>query len=260
MLGFFTSKPLLDEGTTQWLYDAYAWALAAFDARHFRERTELITPTDRHFPDRAGQPGEAAAQVFARVQDHAGMRQWPCALLAYEQGDPLPALPALAIEGGPRGDGGRVVTGNGEPVRIAYDPQLARNPGLMVAYFAQSLAGLLEHGATQPPPGGEDYRRHATDLLAIFLGFGLFMANNAFSVQRGGCGGCGGSTQAFGSLTEDEMTYALAIFCMLKDLPAAAAEPHLKKTLQPFFRKAMKEVAGMDEEIGRLRGLYSSGG
>lgn len=252
MLGFFAQKPLLDEGTTQWLFDAYAWALEQFDSRLFLQRTELVTPTDKYFPDRSDNALEMANGVFARVLGYAGMQQWPCSLTLYQQGEPLPALPTLAVEGTPRGGDCRITTVTGEPVSIAFDPSLARKPELMVAFFARELGGVLGRSVAQPPPGGEEYRGHAADLLAIFMGFGLFMANNAFSVQRGGCGGCGGSTQVFGALTEDEMTYALAIFCTLKSLDGNEVEPHLKKTLQPFFRKAMKEVSTLENEIGRL--------
>ena len=88
------------------------------------------------------------------------------------------------------------------------------------------------------------------------MGFGLFLANSALTVCRGGCSGCGTSVQTLGYLTEDEFVYALAIFCVLKDIQNTEVEPHLKKTLRPFFRMAVKEIRKTRaDDILRLKSL-----
>jgi hypothetical protein len=62
--------------------------------------------------------------------------------------------------------------------------------------------------------------------------------------------------QALGYLTEEEFAYALAIFCVLKNIPGGEIEPHLKKTLRPVYRKAVKEITtSRAGEIQRLREL-----
>jgi hypothetical protein len=48
--------------------------------------------------------------------------------------------------------------------------------------------------------------------------------------------------QTLGYLTEDQFVYALAIFCVLKNIENEEVEPHLKKTLRPFFKMAVKEI------------------
>jgi hypothetical protein len=88
------------------------------------------------------------------------------------------------------------------------------------------------------------------------MGFGLFLANSAMTACRGGCSGCGTSLQKLGYLTEDEFVYALAIFCALKDIQNVEVEPHLKKALRSFFRKAIKEIRETrSDDILRLKTL-----
>ena len=42
-------KACLDEETTLWLFDTFAWALRNLDARVFYDETILVTPSNQHF-------------------------------------------------------------------------------------------------------------------------------------------------------------------------------------------------------------------
>lgn len=254
MFGLFSSKPLLDESSVQWLFEAYAWALRSFGSDIFHEDTILVTPTDRHFPARANSAEEMASTAFGRVMAYAGMQNWPCELVQLAPGANPVVTPSIAIRHAPRGPAAIVsVTGETKSLPIAFDPQHIRKPHVLIAIFAQQLAYHLGRAAGEGPPGGEELRGPAADLLAIFMGFGLFLANSALTVCRGGCSGCGTSVQSLGYLTEDEFAYALAIFCALKNIRNEEVEPHLKKTLRPFYRMAVKEIGKTKaEDILRL--------
>ena len=54
----------------------------------------------------------------------------------------------------------------------------------MVATFAHELSHYLTATAPEPPPGGWDNWEFATDICASFLGFGIFVANSAFSFNQ----------------------------------------------------------------------------
>jgi hypothetical protein len=257
MLGLFRSKPVLDEDSTEWLFNAYAWALRNFGSKVFHQDTILVTPTDQHFPDKSfDTPEERIAVAFGRVRDYAGMQGWPCELTAITADmDPAPQPGISSVT--PRGPQGAVfIHAEKQSISIAFDPGMVGKPLVLIAIFAQQLAYHLGRAIDEVPPGGEDLRGPASDLLAVFMGFGLFMANSAMTACRGGCSGCGTSVQKLGYLTESEFVYALAIFCVLKDIQNAEVELHLKKTLQPFFRKAIKEIKETrGDDILQLRTL-----
>lgn len=241
MFGLFRSKPLLDESSTEWLHSAYAWAFRNFGSEVFHKDTILVTPTDRYFPDKSlSSAEERASAAFARVRAYAGLQDWPFELVALTSDMPPP--PAI-FSAQPRGPQSAVsIEGAKQSIQIAYDPAMIRNPLFLIAAFAQQLGYHLGRAVEEIPPGGEELRGPASDLLAVFMGFGLFLANSALTVCRGGCSGCGTSVQTLGYLTESEFVYALAIFCAKKNIQNKEVELHLKKTLRPFFRKAVKEI------------------
>ncbi|MHB1292408.1 MAG: hypothetical protein ACYCY5_09510 [Sulfuricella sp.] len=243
MFGLFRSKPLLDEDSTEWLFNAYAWALRNLGSEVFHEGVILVTPTDRHFPDQSlDTTKERVAAAFVRVRAYAGMQDWPCELTALTS-DMNPAPPLAIPSATPKGPPGAVSIKEVRPsIPIAFDPGMIRKPHVLIAAFAQQLGYHLGKAIEEGAPGGEELRGPASDLLAVFMGFGLFMANSALTVSRGGCSGCSTSVQTLGYLTEVEFVYALAIFCVLKNIQNSEVELHLKKTLRPFFRKAVKEI------------------
>ena len=256
MFGLFRSKPLLEESSTEWLFHAYAWALENFGGDIFHRDTILVTPSNRHFPEKLlATPEQKVVAAFGRVRDYAGMQGWPCELIALVP-DMEPPPPPNISSVTPRGPQGAVsIHDEKQSIPIAFDPGMVGKPLVLVAAFAQQLAYHLGRAIKKEVPGGEELRGPASDLLAVFMGFGLFQANSAMTACRGGCSGCA-PVQKLGYLTEAEFVYALAIFCVLKDIQNEEVEPYLKKTLQPFFRKAIKELnETRGDDILRLKTL-----
>jgi hypothetical protein len=260
LFDIFSKKSLLDPGTTQWLFDSYAWALKNFGTDIFYQDTILVTPTDEHFPDKIEDAEQMASKVFQRVKKYAGMENWCCELLAQEpDGNPVVA-PTIVIKNAPRGPAGTfsVTSGDQQKIIITYNPDQIGNPVMLVATFAHELGHYLSSVAKQHPPGGEALWEPATDLLATFMGFGLFLANSAFSFsQYTDVNSQGWSTQSQGYLSQYELTYALAIFCVLKDIDTSAVEKHLKSTLVSFYKKAVKEINKNQEALAILKAINS---
>jgi hypothetical protein len=252
MFGFIKSKPLLDESTSQWLFDAFAWSLRNFDPQVFYQETVLVTPSNRHFPGKENSAEGMAQLIFDQVKQYAGMSHWPCRLLnANESAVSAPAQ--VMIEGPIRGSKG-LITQSVEPAHqlaIPYNSQQLAKPEALIAQYAHTLAHYLGQTAQEPPPGGEQFWPQATELLAIFMGFGLMIANSAYTF-RGGCGSCYNPlAERSAYLSQDEATYALAIFSTLKDIPPKDVLAHLKSYLRPVFKRAAKEV----EQDARLTAL-----
>lgn len=254
-LSLFRSKPLLDEATTQWLFDCFGWALQQFDAQVFRDESVLVLPDDRFFPGRVNSVDGMANLIFDRVKEYAGVAHWPTRLVDGRQCAALPA-PKLVITGSMRGAGGVMPAEVDEAQRlqVPYDPALVNNPEAMIASLSHQLAHYLASLAQEPPPGGEQNWAQATEVLAVFLGFGVMFANSAFNVRIPRCGSCAPQPvdrQSF--LSQHDITYALAIFCVLKGIPNRAVVPYLKGSLRGFYKKAVKEVSANAAGLARLR-------
>lgn len=243
MLGLFERKPVIEPESSQWLIDHFAWSLEHFQAPLFYSETRLVLPNNACFPGRADSVEGMAQQIFDQVKVYAGVSHWPTTLVNPEI-CPITQFTQVEVKGDLRGPGGIAVadTADIERLQIPYNPQQVNNPEGMIASFAHTLAHHLGQMATSAPPSGAEYWPEITELLAIYMGFGLMFANSAFT-HRGGCGSCyNAAAVRDAALSEREATYALAIFAVLKELPSNQVTPHMKKHLRSFFRKAMKEL------------------
>lgn len=244
MFGLLKHKPLLETASTQWMLEVYAWSLKNFDADIFYQHTVLVEPSNRFFPGRENSELGMANLIFDRVKQYAAVSHWPTQVVDHascsipnagqvEIGGPLRLPDALMDES----------VSQERRLLIPYNPQQINNPEGLIATFAHTLAHYLGQMAKEPPPGGVEYWPHVTELLAIYLGFGLMFANSAYTF-RGGCGSCYNAREnrdAF--LTEQQSVYGLAIFAVLKGLPNASVTRHLKSHLRSFYKKAAKEIS-----------------
>lgn len=253
---FFRRQPLLDASSIAWQYEVFGWALRHFGTDIFQDETILVLPSNAHFPGRANSIPEMARLIFQQVQQHAGLAHWPCRVVDPGAFDPE-TRPRLVIQGALRGSRGIVPTAvsPAERLTVTYDPDMVRNPEALIGTYAHTLAHYLAALAQEAPPGGEANWPHATELLAVFMGFGVILANSAFNVPTRQCGACQGPASDRASyLSQYDITYALAIFCALKGIAPGAVTPHLKSSLRGFFRKAMKQVVASDD-LERLRAI-----
>ena len=260
-MGLFGPRFMFDEGTTDWIFDTYAWALEHLGTDVFYQFTDLVLPTDRFFPDKLEDSDDIAQHLFKRVRQHAGMDDWPCRLVAQEE-DANPVVgPALLIKGAPSGPAGTFsVSGGKTPtIEISYNPSQVRWPESLIATFAHELAHYLIHSAESLPPGGREYEEHATDLVAVFMGFGVFLANSAFTFsQYTDTDSQGWQSFGQGYLTESELTYCLAVFLHLKGIDRKFVEPHLDRSLRSVLKTATKEMKHLPDELARLRSITSN--
>ncbi|MDJ0807412.1 MAG: hypothetical protein QNJ78_11315 [Gammaproteobacteria bacterium] len=253
MFGLFEKKALLETASADWLFEAFAWSLENFDANLFYHHTQLILPTNQFFPGRVDNVDGMANLIFDRVKQYAGVSHWPTRL-ADQSSCAILNAPQVEIKGALRGPDGipdESVTEE-RRLQIPYNPQQINNPEGMIASFAHTLSHYLGQMARTPPPGGVEYWPHITELLAVYLGFGLMFANSAFTF-RGGCGSCynpHANRDAY--LSEREATYALAIFAVLKDVPNASVTGHLKSHLRGFYKKAVKEIIHRRQDLEHL--------
>ena len=257
MFGLLQKRQLLDDDSVQWLFESFAWALRNFDADVFYNETVLVIPSNDFFPGRENSVHGMASLIFEQVKGYAGLKHWPTLLLDYNNCMIEPSR--VEIRGALRGARGveqakgQELADDANRVLVTYNPDQVLNPEALIATYAHQLAYQLGTFANEQPPGGEQNLPHVTEVLAVFMGFGLMFANSAFTFQTGGCGSCkrpGANRSSY--LSQYDTTYALAIFSVLKQIPNNKVLPHLKKSLRPFYKKAVKEIRSREEGLQQL--------
>jgi hypothetical protein len=220
------TKPFLDAPRRQWQFDAFAWLLRGCGGYPRFLDTGLVLPIEEHFPDRDLKGHAAAAALFRRVRDHAGMADWPCMV------EPVPAEPQAARPG---------------RTRVIHYPPGMHEPEMLVAHFAHEMARYLVESFEQLPPAGAALYEPAIDLAAIFLGFGVFMANTAARANPG---------PLHWDLNEGELAHALALFCHLHNLREEQVEPHLNAHVRKHLRLARQDLRQYERDFQRLRSVF----
>ena len=252
----FQREPLLDDTTRDWIHEVFAWAMRHQGREIFFGGTPLVLPTPDFFPGRADNAHGMAKLIFDSVRGHAGLSHWPCRLL--EPG----ALAAQPYPGHPQASPVRAMPGSQAPsvpdtgtTQFHYAPELVPNPEALIANFAREFAHHVAAGAPEPPPAGAENWGHVTELVGVFMGFGVMFANTAFNIRVNSCGACQGpAAERPGFLSRADLSYALALFCRLKDIPAGRVRPHLKTALRPFFRRALRDINRSPDILARIRG------
>jgi len=255
MFGFLKTPPLLDEDIISWLFQTYAWALKNFDAEVFLKETVLVKPTNAYFGGEASSADGMAHLIFNRVKEYAGVRHWPCLLMEESAVTEL-SRPQITIRGPLRGENSLEQADDiAEKDRfiVLYNQFQLNDPEVLIASYAHTLAYYLGLMVAVPPPGGRDNLPHAAELLAVFMGFGVIMANSANTRKIRACGSCSGpAVERQNYLSAFDSCYALAIFTKLKGLNEKEVVSSVKKNLRPFLRKAIKDVADRETQYKQL--------
>ena len=255
----FKPTQLLDEVSINWMFDAFAWALRNFDSDVFLNETILVTPSNEHFPGTESSAEGMAKLIFERVKVYAGMQHWPYRLVDANTVQEITPV-QIKIDGPIRGEAGLVPTSidGSQKLIIPYHQDQFKDPEVVIANFAHNLAHYLGTTAGEAPPGGEENWPHVTELLAVFMGFGLMMANSANTTKIRSCSSCSGpAIERENYLSQYDITYALAIFCCLKGIPTGGVVKDLKSSLRPFFKRAIKDILGRKSQLSLLKGMNS---
>jgi hypothetical protein len=254
----------LDGARVDWLFDCFAWLLRNGGGMERLKRSSLVTPTDEFFPQRVSNEHAAIEAIFRQVQLHAGMKDSPCELRAETLAPNEQVADQAYIQRMPHPPHGTF----GERLRagqipeIVYDPKNTHDPMQLVAMFAHEFAHYFTCGFNNPPPGGWKEKEPAMDMAAVFLGFGIFLANAAFTdefrtiwprYRRMAARVDWVNARYQGYLTETEYTYALAIFCHLRGIERSQVKPHLDANLHGVFKRATREITRDQTRVGKMQ-------
>ena len=181
----FWKLELSDEDTIKWMIGTYAWLLENFGGMKRVQRTKLVTPTPEDFPV-LNSPNMGKA-IFKIVQTNCGLEKWPCKLIMTTDRNAVAETMQfnnISGSGSDRAGAAGTFSKNGPLVTITYSMKQLEDPMSLVAVFAHELSHYLLHSHIELPPGGAKMEEHATDLCAVFLGFGIFGANSCINFSQ----------------------------------------------------------------------------
>jgi len=244
---FLWPELLISNESALWIIDCYRWALDNFDSDEFYKRAALIQPDNQFFPGDVSSVEEKAQNIFKHSLKYAGLEHWPIQLRHTNLQNQQRLMP-FGLEKIERNSQSQALTeiiNAPHTIDISYNRQLTLKPEDLASHFSHMFAMHLLKEASQPPPGGIEYAVEASEVLAVFMGFGVLFANSAYTF-RGGCGSCyNASANRQASLSENEILFALAVFCHLKKIDTKRANPGLKKHLKSSFTIARRQVEKM---------------
>ncbi len=239
----FKSAPLLQAESLRFQIDTFKWLLKNYGGDAFFKETDLILPTKDFFPESAQDPTETAEITFRYVKRYAGMEEWPCKLEAQDPDPDYKVAPTTIIKPEEHSPAGTYSDYNLENVIITYNPSIVSSPNMLIATFAHELAHFLTASCKEHPPGGWENWEFATDITAVFMGFGIFSANSAFSFSQFSDGNIiGWNSSNSGYLSEPEFSFALAIFLKLKNIEPTTIYQYLDLNIKTYVKKSIKEL------------------
>lgn len=250
MLRFFRPRLPIDIDELDWMLACFRWFAIEFEGTAYPRRAILTLPDVETFPLSRAEGHDRALELFEIVKRRAGLATWPCDLLpgAAERESRIATGHALRPITRPE-PLGTFGFANGR-YYVTYNPAALANLHTLTAIFAHELAHYLLHSARTPPPGGRVLQEHATDLAAVYLGFGLFMANSARNfAQFQDFEEQGWRMRTQGYLSEAALTTALALYLRLHDFASAAVERELKPYLRAPFRRAGKAIGRLHPDL-----------
>ena len=254
-MGLFSSK-LVDHDTAEWQLENFESLIRDLSLGLKMPKFAFHLPTNETFSDSANPhkkyEGHAlAAFILQRVKEQCDMGGVVLTLSPTTENKPEFMSDSVVLQPTEnnaaagryylRADG-RGNTKEG----ITYDRDLLNNPAQLVATFAHEMAHCIYNRMRKLPEFEEEilYEMY-TDLTAVFLGYGVFLANGKSSFSSDNRGW---SSQSVGYLSEAELVFATAIFMQIKDIsidvPKRYLKPHLHKMLRKFLMNG-NQVAKM---------------
>jgi hypothetical protein len=251
MISLFGPRLPIDRDELDFQLATFKWLIGEFGPVG---ETPLVLPSPEYFPIPEADGEAGVRDIFNAVRALAGLADWPCELRAGEADLPVDAGNAhlLRHEGDPAPCGTFEVREgvDGRHGVVTYNPGMAGDSAGLVATFAHEFGHYLMATAASAPPGGWDLHELHTDLTAVYLGFGLFMANHARHFGQFTTGsGAGWQASWRGYLSEHALVTATVIFQRLAGRDPMAAAPYLKAYLRSVLKQAdralLKETPDM---------------
>lgn len=176
---------MFTEERALWIYRSYRWLEQALPLR--TGPAPLIRLTPEFFPFRITSDPSFATAVFESIKVLMGVAEWPCRLVPEDDGSAeyTEVMQRSGVLGATTGACSPLGTFSvPDEVVITYNLALLKRPEALIATLAHELCHYLLSFVETPPAEGWGQLEPLTDLAAVHEGFGLFLANTAFSFDQ----------------------------------------------------------------------------
>jgi hypothetical protein len=249
----FARKLIVDNETAAWHVENFAWLVRQFGGADGLAKSKLVLPKPGYFITESETGHAFALRVFDQVKAYCGMADWAADLVADD--NPLAErTPISLVTVAPQKHALGTFGSAGNRIVISYVPALLKRPDHLIATLAHELAHYLLATARQAPPCEPDEREFLTDLTAVFLGFGVFLANARFQHEAFHDGTLQGwRISHSGYLPEADLIFALALFIWSKGIDPSRALNCLKPHLGTMLRRTLRHFAGDAAALAPIR-------
>ena len=211
MFGLLKPKLPVTPEQQQWV-DTSFQRLAALLGAHRLLQAIVVLPTAEHFPDAYDRSETALRRMLNRVAAHMQVDPLDVDVTLFASEDDLTRGLVPFYSGETSAAAGLYHHNPADKPHISINEAQLKDPMALVAVLAHELGhiillrpGLIHRDDSEMEP--------LTDLLTVFLGFGIFTANAAFRFeQHTDNNSHGWSAQRLGYLSEEQFGYALARF------------------------------------------------
>jgi hypothetical protein len=236
MFGWFRSKPTCPVAppARAWIESRTRWLVSEFGLAAARNAAAVL-PTPEFFPEKYDASDEAGRILFESVCRHMRIDPRGLTLYFFESHRPL------VNQGFFQSQSAAGLYENGaEGIRIQIDAKALEDPLTLVATAAHELSHVLLLGQGRLT-GGEPDHEEITDLLTVYLGFGVFTANTRVRDRASSTATTESwSISKLGYLGQPEVGYALALWARLREETNPAWASALCADVRAYFRQGVR--------------------
>lgn len=235
-----------------WHLGAFGWLVASFANQRDFLASRLVLPAPGFFTYDHETGHALAERLFRQVEAYAALPGPPLDLMPH---DFVPDDADAPLFGRVHHARHAMATYAAGDLQVRYLPALLNEPLVLIGTFAHELGHhLLGLHTSEPPPIADDQMECLTDLAAVYLGFGVFLANQAFSfVQHGGTISQGWAMARRGYLPEIDLVFATALFVAVRDLDPEPVARCLKPHLATQLRRALRDLSEQADRVEAIR-------
>ena len=219
----------VDAEAKSWLEDKFSWLVDEFGLATIRTAT-TIEPTSDFLPTKYVANLEAIDDLMVRVVNFMNVAPESLVLSYYD--DYKPVIGEEQIE--------QFSSGNDREIWL--EANSLENPAYVVASLSREIAHvrlcLLDSNLAN-----EEDHEEMSELLAIFLGVGIFLANTAFLDGSWSDGTeSGWSMIRTSNLSMDMFAYALALYALARDEQQPEWACHLRPDVRVPLKNSIRYI------------------
>jgi hypothetical protein len=261
---WFSPKLPITRDERDWVDQGFA-RLEEMLGRQRLLEARVILPNETDFPDRYDQTPSSGKRLFNRICTYLRVDPELIDLEMFpdKTGELREIVPYWS--GGSDGCAGLYFhdpdeeSGGQRPrMTISLCDTLLKNPHALVATIAHELGHAILLGGDLMTPEIEDHEP-MTDLLTVFLGFGVFNANaSAHFSQFTHAGRRGWSMQRLGCLSQPMYSYSLARFASERSEDKPEWQRYLSTNVRAYFKSSLAWLAKNPHQRGSLASCLKS--